>query len=179
METDCNTFRFQDFPSDLTRSIFEASAEDLNWGCALVSKMVKSWVEPILYRQIILDKPTTVSLLHRTIVSSVSSKPPHFFASHVKSLGVFFSNDSWEELMEILATCSGISRLEFTMYLDEDLNRDDLRVGRHRAWEHLRPTSLHIPGTLFLPTHRHFHFLPWEGKTLNPIFTRITHFEID
>ncbi|KAF6741912.1 hypothetical protein DFP72DRAFT_226070 [Ephemerocybe angulata] len=175
------TFRFHDLPDDLTRSVFEASAEDNdepNWACAQVSKAVQSWVEPVLYRHIVLDTVFDIINFHRTLTSRPTSKPPHFFSDNVKSLYITGSS-YYQATYEIMSACPNVSHLEFHLHLAEDKN-NDLRVGRHKVWETMRPTRLNIPALMFLPSRRHFNFTSdgMLNSTINPIFSSITYLDL-
>ncbi|KAF5320327.1 hypothetical protein D9611_011359 [Ephemerocybe angulata] len=175
------TFRFTDLPDDLTRSVFEASAEDKddpNWACARVSKTVQSWVEPVLYRHIVLNTGSDIINFRRTLTSRPTSKPPHFFSDNVKSL--YITGSSYHQATyEIMSACPNVSHLEFHLHLAEDKN-NDLRVGRHKVWDAMRPTRLNIPALMFLPSRRHFNFIPDEkfDSTRNPMFSAITHLDL-
>ncbi|KAF6747830.1 hypothetical protein DFP72DRAFT_918365 [Ephemerocybe angulata] len=188
LPADLHPFRFGDLPLDLVRTVFETSAETCNpsaLSIACLSKEVKSWVEPILYRHIPINNPRTLSLLHRTITSDTSSKPASFFRTHVKSICI---GDRWMDkvgqLLDILSACSNVTRLSTigTIILVPS-HMDDCRVGNHAVWERLRPTRLSISHNLFMPTHRHFRFTtggpgPTPTCDLNPLFTNVTHLEI-
>ncbi|KAF5320241.1 hypothetical protein D9611_011380 [Ephemerocybe angulata] len=171
-------FRFEDLPGDLVYSVFEAAADDAekpNWNCALVSKRVKIWVEPMLYRHIVLNTYKGMELLHRTIVYP-SSKPSGFFSTHVKTLEIGACS-SWSDMFnDILSAVPHLSAL----YLCIMIENPDLKVGRHPVWEVLKPKRLCIANKSFLPSHRHFHTSRCGnvGASLNPQFTNVTHLEL-
>ncbi|KAF6743875.1 hypothetical protein DFP72DRAFT_931145 [Ephemerocybe angulata] len=177
-------FRFRDLPDDLIRTVFEASAnnrDEFSWSLVRVSKTVRSWVEPVLYRNISLDHMKPLHLLHDTITSYSSSKPSSFYSAHVRRL---YFGDPWvmqlRKVINILLACSNVTRLSATMLVPGAA--DDCLVGNHKVWEALRPTWLTINPCLFSPTHRHFRFTAARGsditQTCNPIFTNVTHLEL-
>ncbi|KAF6758004.1 hypothetical protein DFP72DRAFT_889633 [Ephemerocybe angulata] len=178
-------FRFGDLPPDLVRTVFETSAEASDHfasSISCLSKEVKLWVEPILYRHIRINDPRTLSLLHRTITSEISSKSTSFFRTHVRSIYVV---NRWIEgliqVLDILSACSSVTRLGTIIFIPPHL--DAWRAGKHDAWKGLRPTRISINPCLFTPTHRHFRFTaggtePASTCNLNPLFTNVTHLEI-
>ncbi|KAF6758929.1 hypothetical protein DFP72DRAFT_164565 [Ephemerocybe angulata] len=174
-------FRFQDLPGDLIYSVFEAAADDAekpNWNCALVSKRVKTLVEPMLYRHIVLNTYKGMELLHRTIVYP-SSKPSGFFSTHVKTLEIGACS-SWPDVFDILSAVPHLSALYFRIKTRDSIEHSDLEVGRHPVWEVLKPKRLCIANKSFLPSHRHFHTSRCGnvGASLNPLFTNVTHLEL-
>ncbi|KAF5317232.1 hypothetical protein D9611_003842 [Ephemerocybe angulata] len=73
-------------PEDVASNVFElaaikSAADSLS--LATVSRKVKSWVEPIIYREVSVDQ---TGLFVRTIRDKISTKPSNFFALHVKSV---------------------------------------------------------------------------------------------
>ncbi|KAF6758947.1 hypothetical protein DFP72DRAFT_1064445 [Ephemerocybe angulata] len=153
--------------------------DEPNWACARVSKQVQSWVEPILYRSIVLgmEKPRNLSslsmlgafeCLHRTILHH-PAKPDGFFAMHVKKLGFRTLFDEGKTL-EIMAACPNVSQLEYrTSILYQDASADVLKVGGHTTWEKVRPKWLLIHANMFVPKQRYF------GA---PIFKNVTRLEL-
>ncbi|KAF6761233.1 hypothetical protein DFP72DRAFT_880469 [Ephemerocybe angulata] len=86
-------------PEDVASNVFElaavkSAADSLS--LATVSRKVKSWVEPIIYREVSVDQS---GLFVRTIRDTISTKPSNFFALHVKS--VFIDWDSLEKCLSV------------------------------------------------------------------------------
>ncbi|KAF6741916.1 hypothetical protein DFP72DRAFT_1179877 [Ephemerocybe angulata] len=181
-------FRFCLLPEDIARTVFEMAANDPdspNWTCALVSKKVQSWVEPILYRQIIfgLDNSRKMPLLHRTLLSSLalsnnyptSFKKPSFFSKYVKTLSLNVV-PNWNALIGLLNACPNIHRLDFHRWMEAH-RVDELSVGNLPAWQSFQQLRrLHAPGMLFEPSYRHFRFD--TGDHQNTMFRRLTHLEL-
>ncbi|KAF6751317.1 hypothetical protein DFP72DRAFT_908122 [Ephemerocybe angulata] len=106
--------RLSDLPEDIGGTIFEEvvwDQEPSSWQVALVSKRIQSWVEPVLYRRVFLDKRAKLIAFHSSVVSH-PTKPPNFFAMHVKSLAIL--NNSFptsEQISMILQECKGVQIL--------------------------------------------------------------------
>ncbi|KAF6746012.1 hypothetical protein DFP72DRAFT_641365 [Ephemerocybe angulata] len=166
---------FADLPDDIARSIFELAADDKNvdWECALVSKKVKQWVEPVLYKSIVIDSTAGMSGLCRTIQFH-PSKDPHFFSLHVKRLSLSDTNwlPSCGQTIAILEACQSVKSLELLM--NYDIVKEDIQIGVHNAWHGIRPQILTLPMLLFNPTHRHFRLSPNRPS----LFVNVTHLEL-
>ncbi|KAF6741928.1 hypothetical protein DFP72DRAFT_226175 [Ephemerocybe angulata] len=173
---------FRDFPEDLIRSIFESALEDpddLNWECAMLSKAVQRWVEPLLYRQIVLNTTKRVSLLHRTVLdvttsqSSRSMKARSFFQTHVKLFCMTTVDpDFWNLMFDIFLECSSaICNLYCHVLLNAAAARSvpKLRVGEHTVWERVHPKRLRIPELMFTPARRNFN---------QTVFKHVTHLDL-
>ncbi|KAJ7073568.1 hypothetical protein C8F01DRAFT_1360429 [Mycena amicta] len=108
-------------PQDLERLIFRTAAlaapsEAQN--LLIVAWRVKEWVEPLLYRSLVIAPPmhlgTIVSapilkLSPRTFARLAQRKSPSFFASHVHDL-LFYALTP-EDIRRILRVCSGTKSL--------------------------------------------------------------------
>ncbi|KAF5320301.1 hypothetical protein D9611_011373 [Ephemerocybe angulata] len=178
MNTETSLNRFQDLPEDLARVIFEESAADPDipgWACARVSKKVQAWVEPILYREVIVEDHISISLLHNTVLSH-PTKPESFFSLHVRTLCIYSQEyDTADDIIfDILSACPNLTQLDLSNRARR--RREDLKVGAHPSWNRPRLKRLRMPELYFPPSHRHFRFA--EGQNLNPIFANITHFEL-
>ncbi|TEB38260.1 hypothetical protein FA13DRAFT_1725907 [Coprinellus micaceus] len=110
---------FLDLPEDVARLIFEvAVVED---ACrpqyALISKQVQRWVEPIIYRDVVVDLRR--GWFHRTATAPVSSKPPDFFALYVKSLffRVYDASNNDRDAAQILQKCRSVHSLAIWSYI--------------------------------------------------------------
>ncbi|KAJ6564485.1 hypothetical protein B0H19DRAFT_79022 [Mycena capillaripes] len=77
-------------PEDLEREIFEISAHSqpvFILTLMLVARRVKIWLEPLLYRTIVLDHPLEGHPIHSwdTLFPILESKPASFFHHAVRS----------------------------------------------------------------------------------------------
>jgi len=96
---------FIDFPPEIIRLIFEHAAvmsRHTSLSLTLVSKEVRGWVEPIIYRTVILWTSHTVDLFR----VAFDTKPRSFFATYVKNL---FINGKYGA--DIILACSNLERL--------------------------------------------------------------------
>ncbi|KAF9022887.1 hypothetical protein BDZ89DRAFT_1137075 [Hymenopellis radicata] len=115
---------YGDLPIDIVRLIFETVAfmhPPAAVNLVLVSKMVRRWIEPILYRTVELR--TFVAL--QSFSRCISSRNDHtFFARHVKSLclgdmvtGQFLDEPigilDWDYSCAVLTACVGVHRVAF------------------------------------------------------------------
>ncbi|KAJ7202600.1 hypothetical protein GGX14DRAFT_570706 [Mycena pura] len=75
----------------------------------LVSRLVASWIDIVLYETVRLHRPRTSDNFLRTIETS-RTKPPAFFATHVKSLCILFDMAP-EQVVRIASICSGIQNI--------------------------------------------------------------------
>ncbi|KAJ7321089.1 hypothetical protein DFH08DRAFT_889920 [Mycena albidolilacea] len=105
-------------PADMEREIFEIAALARPTAIPilmLVAKRVKDWVEPLLYRVLVIFiyyrqemrgfPVITPEILQRV----VATQPPQFLQNHVKHL--FLKDLRSSELETILAACSGVTNL--------------------------------------------------------------------
>ncbi|KAJ2929138.1 hypothetical protein H1R20_g7959, partial [Candolleomyces eurysporus] len=160
---------FPDLPEDIGRLVFELAAETTAGPhYALVSRKVQSWVEPIIYRSIILAGPATTSLLYRTIADPNTRKTAEFFAQHVKFLTVRTWDYPEVEMQTILRACRGVKVLTNwgTFY------------PTCRAFQtvfsssYLSPSRLSILGDSLLPQEH------WRMDFSLPVFQNLTHLEV-
>ncbi|KAL0571551.1 hypothetical protein V5O48_010412 [Marasmius crinis-equi] len=99
-------------PAELVLDILELCLkENRPSTLTVVCKAISGFVDAILYRIVVLDSRETVNLFHRTTLS----KPPTFFATHVKKLVLAYnpSVDSiqFRRVLDIVAPCSGLRSL--------------------------------------------------------------------
>ncbi|KAL0571624.1 hypothetical protein V5O48_010331 [Marasmius crinis-equi] len=99
-------------PTELVLSILELCIERSRQNTlAVVCKAVSRFVDAILYRTVILDSRETIYLFHQTTLS----KPPSFFANHVKCLNLSYNPPSnsvqFHRLQDIITSCSGMRSL--------------------------------------------------------------------
>ncbi|KAJ7059415.1 hypothetical protein C8F01DRAFT_214559 [Mycena amicta] len=94
-------------PEDLERVIFEMTAclhPAARPNLLLVARRVKSWLEPLLYKTLVVDGLTSA----HHIVSLATSRPPDFFAKITRRLAL--SADSHTPT-NILSLCKGVTHL--------------------------------------------------------------------
>ncbi|RXW17602.1 hypothetical protein EST38_g8251 [Candolleomyces aberdarensis] len=114
------SLRFSDLPEDVCRMIFELVPEldqETGRSCALVSRKVNGWIEPILYRTLIFELEDTDQLgnlcgVIEDINHGDSTKSPDFFASHVKAIVI--TNDRQQyatSVLSILKACHNVEML--------------------------------------------------------------------
>ncbi|KAJ3495665.1 hypothetical protein NMY22_g19907 [Coprinellus aureogranulatus] len=167
MEPGERCFSLEGLPEDVVRLMFQVAAAQVPRGgiiCALVSKQVKSWVEPILYRDVVVDRR---GRFHRTVMAYRTTKPPNFFATHVKSL--FFDDETLartRSAMHILERCHSVQSLAL--------------------WEPERSLCLELESLftskLLAPTHLSISagiFGSRGAKFSHPIFKQVTRLRID
>ncbi|KAF7330677.1 hypothetical protein MSAN_02453100 [Mycena sanguinolenta] len=103
-------------PVELEREIFEICALSqltIIPKLVLVAKRVKEWVEPLLYKTILLgvDLPGAPSLPYDIVPVVISHRPPAFFHAAVRHLLAFTPHYPARELEMILRHCTGIENL--------------------------------------------------------------------
>ncbi|KAJ7916867.1 hypothetical protein B0H13DRAFT_1573879, partial [Mycena leptocephala] len=109
-------------PLELECTIFEIAALSCPVGIPklmLVAQRVKDWVEPLLYRTVIVMPASTsrealIPICRpEKFMHLISTKPPSFFHSTVKTLyvGGIFPPQSEIILPKILAACTGVTSL--------------------------------------------------------------------
>ncbi|KAJ7059447.1 hypothetical protein C8F01DRAFT_1370382 [Mycena amicta] len=94
-------------PEDLEREIFELTGclYHVTWPrLLLVARRVKSWLEPLLYKTLVVDGLSTA----HHIASLATCRPPDFFAKVVRRLAL--SADSHTPT-NILSLCKGVTHL--------------------------------------------------------------------
>ncbi|KAJ3549480.1 hypothetical protein NMY22_g867 [Coprinellus aureogranulatus] len=161
---------FGHIPEDIGRLIFEIVTEEDNCrpAYALISKQVQRWVEPVVYRDVVAS-----TRFHRTVVAPVSSKPPNFFALHVKSLAFFFGHpECWSKLRnhgalaaDILERCTSVQSLAL-WYTDWSA----CPVEVHRVFTSPLLSPPHLSLSVVLPLNR--------IKFSDSIFARVTHLDL-
>ncbi|KAF5320225.1 hypothetical protein D9611_011368 [Ephemerocybe angulata] len=115
-------FSIADLPEDLARLVIEAALEDRGDATGAAMGLCKTVQNlsglPVLYRNIFADDFTTITLLHRTILSHPSKKPD-FFLTNVKSLGLGSGcGSSFDAVVDILHACATVERLDIKPYFD-------------------------------------------------------------
>ncbi|KAF6761234.1 hypothetical protein DFP72DRAFT_34984 [Ephemerocybe angulata] len=155
---------FSDLPEDIARIVFQLVADRATTdalACALVCKMAKLWVEPSIYREVVVDAG---GLFLRTVKAPTSTKPPDFFAVHVKSL-FFESVENDVAIAEVLQKCRSVTSLAFW-----DIGSGyKTSLSQNLSTIALTPTRLSLLTDLVPPTGRHFR---------HPIFQAVTHLDL-
>ncbi|KAF7369485.1 hypothetical protein MVEN_00278200 [Mycena venus] len=107
-------------PPELEREIFERCA--LSWPTSvpklmLVTKCVKEWVEPLLYRIIALAQYGPVTgipcFTDDVISTAIRQKPPTFFHGAVRHLMLITHDASDVDYETVLSVCGGLEDLWF------------------------------------------------------------------
>ncbi|KAJ6571221.1 hypothetical protein B0H19DRAFT_1129421 [Mycena capillaripes] len=158
-------------PRELERIIFEMAA--LSRPCLiptliLVAWRIKDWLEPLLYRAVMVSAVPPRQLLgfhifrERILLRAIDNKPPAFFQNHVRHL--FLENAPNREDMEaILTACDHVTHLVFLV----------------------RSPSPFLPVLASLQCLQRFTigiealFTGWSGVDFaHPVFRNITHLEL-
>jgi len=100
-------------PPELERDIFEMAVQQYPKDAAKmarVARRVQDWVEPIMYAKVVLNHwfPHADSEMVRLFLRTIESRPPTFFAKHVKSL---YLNVHTQEAARIISVCTGVENL--------------------------------------------------------------------
>ncbi|KAJ7088105.1 hypothetical protein C8R44DRAFT_819473 [Mycena epipterygia] len=150
------------FPPELERQIFEIAALLRPVGIPklmLVAWRVKEWVEPLLYRIIVLELPGRLPLLPAitgNLLSSAMEAKPSFFGRAVRHL--MLAGVDAPTLEYVLSICSGVDNL----WVNDDLTQT-ISVMEPLRLKHLYAQTLPILRTL---------------TPLHPFFSQITHLEL-
>ncbi|KAF8999222.1 hypothetical protein BDZ89DRAFT_727309 [Hymenopellis radicata] len=109
---------FPDMPTDIERLLLETAAwedDSSAYSLVLVSKLVRQWIDPILYHSVALCTSTQLSLFH---YSMILRDDPAFFSRAVKVLCIGNQNsrrhaiaDIWPWAQDVLEVCTGVERL--------------------------------------------------------------------
>ncbi|KAF5314194.1 hypothetical protein D9611_007000 [Ephemerocybe angulata] len=156
--------RFAGLPMDIGRIILEEAVSDatpMSWKWALLSKRVRTWLEPVLYRHVLLDDQASFAAFHASIMAH-PAKSPNFFAMHVKTLAI---PRGWayppSQVLEVLEACSGVHTLLLRLL---PLTAECAAVFDVTALS-LAPRRLSI-------------FIPTFGGFSHSIFRNLTHLEL-
>ncbi|KAJ7613221.1 hypothetical protein FB45DRAFT_939193, partial [Roridomyces roridus] len=169
-------------PLDLEHTIFRIAALSRPSripNLMLVAHRVKVWVEPLMYRVVLLHDDNDEGLMldglprltYNTFLCLLTTKPPEFFASSVKHL--FLGNASpsphslSDHMRSILDTCTGV------LSLNDTLRLSSAHRGLLHPLQHLRRVVMDLQ---FFPLHRAPGFPPLEFS--QPWFAHITHLEV-
>ncbi|RXW17601.1 hypothetical protein EST38_g8252 [Candolleomyces aberdarensis] len=112
-------FRFSDLPEDLCRLVLELVAEldpETGRSCALVSRKVNAWIEPVLFHTLIIQSASQLESLRRIVEdanhgNSSSTKSPDFFANHVKVVAIITLNSDAANILSVLKACRNVEIL--------------------------------------------------------------------
>ncbi|KAF6751313.1 hypothetical protein DFP72DRAFT_908115 [Ephemerocybe angulata] len=168
--TDSLPMKFlSNIPKDIAWSIFVDLVNDTRirrswrWQCALISKEVKAWVEPALYRCVGLYSSHKVTKFCETIANH-PSKPANFFTNHVKTLAVGVQ-PSAQEMILLLKGCTGVEALLLQFCLPPATANERIEA----LWAGLSPKDLCIPIAAIAKANRSF---------IHPILRNATRIEL-
>ncbi|KAJ2932326.1 hypothetical protein H1R20_g4733, partial [Candolleomyces eurysporus] len=173
---------FSNLPEDVGQLVFELTAEldqETGRSCALVSRKVNTWVEPILYRTLIIQYPGQLEKLCE-IVEDINGADPNstksadFFASHVKA--ILITESCHTNLLSILKACHNVEILalwgtssEYDSEGPAQSNKDLRDFHDFLASPELSPRWISI-GSDILPINK--------VRFSYPIFQNVTHAEL-
>ncbi|KAF9027535.1 hypothetical protein BDZ89DRAFT_1066850 [Hymenopellis radicata] len=169
---------FGDLPVDIARIIFEIAAllsRPTAVQLCLVSKTVSRWIEPALYRTVVLFCERDIMAFARAM--KYRNDPP-FFASNVKTLcfGDMLNGNALltdlrktpDSMSLICSTCTGIERLGYGVTVS--------------TYSHLSPIEAAVfadCGTKF-PHLTHLSMLEFDARSLRAnLPPQITHLHLD
>ncbi|KAF8186066.1 hypothetical protein K438DRAFT_1835993 [Mycena galopus ATCC 62051] len=153
------------FPAELEREIFERMALKHPRGIPTllrVARRVLIWIEPLLYRTVLLLDGTDYRPTRR-LLKAMQSKPPEFFRA-VRHLALWYSPQvcSLDEMTQLLRLCTEVVDLSWGNLADPTL----LPI---LADMHLRRLSLSLGDV----------FGPGDSRDLtHPLFASVTHLDI-
>ncbi|KAJ2912132.1 hypothetical protein MD484_g8280, partial [Candolleomyces efflorescens] len=165
---------FSDLPEDVCRLVFEFAAElDEQSGraCALVSRKVNTWIDPILYRKIVIKSVKQLRNL-LSVVQNIdrgkSTKRPDFLSTHVKTIIVDYGRLTGKDVLPILKPCRSIEVLALWHGLTPE-GRLSKHIMDFMASPDYSPRRISIINTMFPRDDLHFSY---------PIFRNATHVEL-
>ncbi|KAF8193571.1 hypothetical protein K438DRAFT_836284 [Mycena galopus ATCC 62051] len=174
-------------PPELEREIFELCARSLPVfmpQLLLVAHRVKEWIEPLLYRTMIVGRNKPIAgfpLLHNDAVLSIGRrKPPGFCRRTVRHLMLLYSPSV--DFHGILALCSGVEDLLLQTALDDTLLPliDAMPLRRLSADFDMMPPATHPMFSRL--THLHLGDDPVNAGELPEILAalpKLTHLSLD
>lgn len=126
-------FIFATFPIEIVRLVFEASVtpglraadeqqrQRTAYVYCFISKDVRDWVEPLLYKGVVLDSRKQVMSFFR----ATKNKPMQFLAHAVKTVWIDeYPYDSFDQLHILFSRCILLKRLKI---IESELSIDILR----------------------------------------------------
>ncbi|KAH6917793.1 hypothetical protein BKA70DRAFT_1088373 [Coprinopsis sp. MPI-PUGE-AT-0042] len=105
-------FPFSSLPDEIQGHILEIAVDDnpqdvLN--LTLVSRRAAAWVQPRLFREVVLSTGVRHSRWPRhMILSDLQQRPKQFLAAHLKRLCVLYNAISLADVVELLPSCTGV-----------------------------------------------------------------------
>ncbi|KAJ7059517.1 hypothetical protein C8F01DRAFT_1370432 [Mycena amicta] len=143
-------------PTELEREILEITARvypEMRYTLLFVARRARIWIEPLLYRTLILEKTSTLPL-----------KPQHLLAAHTRHIGLLFMHDT---TTEVLRLCTGITHAAIGELAT-------ITEGFHDSFHALRQIQfLACHGDALCNSAR----LSKEDAAL-PVFASLTHLEL-
>ncbi|KAJ7059600.1 hypothetical protein C8F01DRAFT_1084745 [Mycena amicta] len=141
-------------PTELEREILEITARlypEMRYTLLFVARRVLIWIEPLLYRTLILDNIATFPL-----------KPRHLLAAHTRHIGLLFMHDT---TTEVLRLCTGISHAAISQLVATETFHDSFRALRQ-----IRCLACYADAL--------FHSVPLSREDAAlPVFASLTHLE--
>ncbi|KAJ7182354.1 hypothetical protein C8R43DRAFT_966977 [Mycena crocata] len=189
-------------PTELEKEIFELVAENCFPGIPgllLVAQRVKVWIEPMLYRTLIVaaselhgdivDKPRRI-ISPEKFLEVLNSRPASFLHHHVRHL--FLCQFAIDEAEKILTKCGGVQDIVFSGSTHPTFlpllsaiapRRLDMRLK-----DLFRPVAIDLSNMLFSRlTHLCVdsydidadNWQPWVGLATLPCLTHLAFFSVD
>ncbi|KAJ7154534.1 hypothetical protein C8R46DRAFT_1296979 [Mycena filopes] len=168
------------FPPELEREIFEVAAENIApvdiLNLMLVAWRVKTWVEPVFYRVIFLERSETTPIVERLppfsvngLLALIDAKSNKGVLAHTRHLIMHDpatrpGGAHLRRLNAIMTACSGVTHVFL------------------RSNKYLKPQELTalsgLPSLRFLGTHISKLFQRAPVDFAHPVFRNITHLEV-
>lgn len=132
--SDLTPIIFATFPTEIVRLVFEASVtpglraadeqqrQRTAYVYCFISKDVRDWGEPLLYKKVVLDSRKQVMSFFR----AMKNKPMQFLAHAVKTVWILdkYPHDSSDQLHILFSRCILLKRLTI---IESELSMDTLR----------------------------------------------------
>ncbi|TFK74632.1 hypothetical protein BDN72DRAFT_955630 [Pluteus cervinus] len=110
-------FKMPELPEDIERLVLEYTAllfPEMTLQLIMISRSVKRWIEPLLYRNVILKEIN----MARQFIHTLNRRPREFFLTYVRGLCLPYSVTN-EEATQILKACANVSALSFWVFADQ------------------------------------------------------------
>ncbi|KAJ3524791.1 hypothetical protein NMY22_g10851 [Coprinellus aureogranulatus] len=171
------TSRLLDLPEEIGRIIVGIVVGETGhaaWVYALVSRGIKSWIEPLLYRRIDIRRSSQLDRLAQTIEYH-PTKPDYFFALNIKDLTLTYWNlvhgTDIDSIVTVVQACPGVLQLGLRIDSDTAGRDDDIqRLSTLLATSTAPQIRLTVPLTFF----------PGSTASLShSLFQNISHLEVE
>ncbi|KAH6917794.1 hypothetical protein BKA70DRAFT_1245309 [Coprinopsis sp. MPI-PUGE-AT-0042] len=114
-----DSFPFSSLPEELQCHIFEdAVDEDPEgaWDLALVSRSAAAWVQPRIFREVVLSLNPHSRQPGQILLRDLQTKPDQFLAAHLKRLCMPYESISLEAAVQLLTPCIGV--VDLAMWIE-------------------------------------------------------------